>query len=189
MNKDSALPPCKRLHTFFIHITNDDTLKSVHHFSLFSSFFVFLLTSQVSYAPYQRTHMASTFSLSQLAITRTKRRYLRSAGTTPPPRYQYPHRLSTHFHRYDVQTHTYVSIYLLLTIAYDGAVPPPTRTLTFSLTPHPNSAPHPAHTHAHPAPPSQDVSVDFSSIGEDMYRKIKYDFSEDVLRLPYIQTS
>lgn len=38
-----------------------------------------------------------------------------------------------------------------------------------------------------PAP--QDVSVDFSSIGEDMYRKIKYTFSEDVLRLPKIQTS
>mmetsp|Transcript_17543 Transcript_17543/g.16886 ORF Transcript_17543/g.16886 Transcript_17543/m.16886 type:complete len:268 (-) Transcript_17543:158-961(-) len=38
-------------------------------------------------------------------------------------------------------------------------------------------------------PSPQDVSVDFSSIGEDMYRKIKYDFSEDVLRLPYIQTS
>lgn len=38
-------------------------------------------------------------------------------------------------------------------------------------------------------PTPQDVSVDFSSIGEDMYRKIKYDFSEDVLRLPYIQTS
>ena len=38
-------------------------------------------------------------------------------------------------------------------------------------------------------PTPQDVSVDFSCIGEDMYRKIKYDFSEDVLRLPYIQTS
>lgn len=38
-----------------------------------------------------------------------------------------------------------------------------------------------------PAPP--DVSVDFSSIGEDMYRKIKYTFSEDVLRLPNIQTT
>ena len=37
-------------------------------------------------------------------------------------------------------------------------------------------------------PNSQDVSVDFSSMGEDMYRKIKYEFSEDVLRLPYIQT-
>ena len=38
-----------------------------------------------------------------------------------------------------------------------------------------------------PAP--QDVSVDFTSIGEDMYRKIKYTFSEDVLRLPNIQTT
>src|SRR5688572_5756435 len=38
-------------------------------------------------------------------------------------------------------------------------------------------------------PNSQDVSLDFSSVGEDMYRKIKYDFSEDVLRLPYIQTT
>lgn len=38
-------------------------------------------------------------------------------------------------------------------------------------------------------PVSNDVSIDFSSVGEDMYRKIKYTFSEDVLRLPYIQTS
>lgn len=38
-----------------------------------------------------------------------------------------------------------------------------------------------------PAP--LDVSVDFSGVGEDMYRKIKYDFSEDVLRLPFIETS
>jgi protein unc-119 len=38
-------------------------------------------------------------------------------------------------------------------------------------------------------PTPQDVSVDFSSIGEDMYRKIKYSFSEDVLRLPHIETS
>lgn len=38
-------------------------------------------------------------------------------------------------------------------------------------------------------PTPQDISVDFSSIGEDMYRKIKYNFSEDVLRLPNIQTS
>ena len=38
-----------------------------------------------------------------------------------------------------------------------------------------------------PAP--QDVSVDFSATGEDMYRKIRYNFSEDVLRLPFIQTS
>lgn len=38
-----------------------------------------------------------------------------------------------------------------------------------------------------PAP--QDISVDFSTLGEDMYRKIKYTFSEDVLRLPLIQTS
>jgi protein unc-119 len=34
-----------------------------------------------------------------------------------------------------------------------------------------------------------DVAVDFSSLGPDMYRKIKYSFSEDVLRLPAIQTS
>eukprot|EP01036_Dinobryon_divergens_P052823 gene52823-70617_t len=38
-----------------------------------------------------------------------------------------------------------------------------------------------------PAP--QDMSLDFSYSGEDMYRKIRYDFSEDVLRLPFIQTS
>lgn len=38
-------------------------------------------------------------------------------------------------------------------------------------------------------PNSQDVSVDFSSPGEDMYRKIRYTFSEDVLRLPYVQTT
>jgi len=39
------------------------------------------------------------------------------------------------------------------------------------------------------APTPADISVDFSSIGEDMYRKIKYNFSEDVLKLPLIQTS
>ena len=38
-------------------------------------------------------------------------------------------------------------------------------------------------------PTPLDVAVDFSSVGEDMYRKIKYTFSEDVLRLPKIQTS
>ena len=38
-----------------------------------------------------------------------------------------------------------------------------------------------------PAP--QDIAVDFSSLGEDMYRKIKYTFSEDVLKLPLIQTT
>jgi hypothetical protein len=38
-------------------------------------------------------------------------------------------------------------------------------------------------------PTPQDIAVDFSSLGEDMYRKIKYTFSEDVLRLPLIQTS
>lgn len=37
--------------------------------------------------------------------------------------------------------------------------------------------------------PTTDMSVDFSSLGEDMYRKIKYEFSEDVLRLPFIETS
>lgn len=39
------------------------------------------------------------------------------------------------------------------------------------------------------SPTPQDIAVDFSNIGEDMYRKIKYTFSEDVLRLPLIQTS
>jgi protein unc-119 len=34
-----------------------------------------------------------------------------------------------------------------------------------------------------------DMAVDLSSLGPDMYRKIKYTFSEDVLRLPQIQTS
>ena len=37
--------------------------------------------------------------------------------------------------------------------------------------------------------PPQDMSIDFSTGGEDMYRKIKYEFSEDVLRLPHIETS
>eukprot|EP01039_Chlorochromonas_danica_P001988 gene1988-2169_t len=39
------------------------------------------------------------------------------------------------------------------------------------------------------SPAPQDIAVDFSSLGEDMYRKIKYTFSEDVLRLPLIQTT
>ncbi len=39
------------------------------------------------------------------------------------------------------------------------------------------------------SPAPADISVDFSSLGEDMYRKIKYNFSEDVLKLPLIQTS
>lgn len=39
------------------------------------------------------------------------------------------------------------------------------------------------------SPSSQDIAVDFTTLGEDMYRKIKYTFSEDVLRLPLIQTS
>jgi len=39
------------------------------------------------------------------------------------------------------------------------------------------------------SPPPPDVSMDFTAIGEDMYRKIRYRFSEDVLRLPFIQTS
>ena len=38
-------------------------------------------------------------------------------------------------------------------------------------------------------PNPTDVSIDFSSLGPDMYRKIKYLFSEDVLRLPAIQTT
>ena len=37
-------------------------------------------------------------------------------------------------------------------------------------------------------PPTADVSVDFSAVGTDMYRKIRYNFSEDVLRLPMIET-
>jgi hypothetical protein len=39
------------------------------------------------------------------------------------------------------------------------------------------------------SPAPQDIAVDFSTLGEDMYRKIKYTFSEDVLRLPLIQTT
>jgi len=39
------------------------------------------------------------------------------------------------------------------------------------------------------SPTPQDIAVDFSTLGEDMYRKIKYTFSEDVLKLPLIQTS
>lgn len=39
------------------------------------------------------------------------------------------------------------------------------------------------------SPTPQDIAVDFSNLGEDMYRKIKYTFSEDVLRLPLIQTT
>lgn len=39
------------------------------------------------------------------------------------------------------------------------------------------------------SPAPQDMTLDFSTPGEDMYRKIKYNFSEDVLRLPFIQTS
>ena len=39
------------------------------------------------------------------------------------------------------------------------------------------------------SPAPVDVAVDLSSLGPDMYRKIKYTFSEDVLRLPAIQTS
>jgi hypothetical protein len=35
-------------------------------------------------------------------------------------------------------------------------------------------------------PPSQMMDVDFSD--ENSYRKIKYEFSEDVLRLPRIST-
>lgn len=39
------------------------------------------------------------------------------------------------------------------------------------------------------SPPPADLSIDFSTLGEDMYRKIKYNFSEDVLRLPFVQTT
>lgn len=38
-------------------------------------------------------------------------------------------------------------------------------------------------------PPPSDITVDLSAVGEDLGRKIKYNFSEDVLRLPLIQTS
>jgi len=38
-------------------------------------------------------------------------------------------------------------------------------------------------------PPPSDISIDLSAVGEELGRKIKYNFSEDVLRLPYIQTS
>jgi hypothetical protein len=39
------------------------------------------------------------------------------------------------------------------------------------------------------SPSPKDMSLDFSTLGEDMYRKIKYEFSEDVLKLPAIQTN
>ena len=38
-------------------------------------------------------------------------------------------------------------------------------------------------------PPPADMSLDFSGTGEDVYRKIRYNFSEDVLKLPFIQTT
>lgn len=38
-------------------------------------------------------------------------------------------------------------------------------------------------------PPPTDISIDLSAVGEDLGRKIRYNFSEDVLRLPLIQTS
>ncbi|CAM9620050.1 unnamed protein product, partial [Discosporangium mesarthrocarpum] len=38
-------------------------------------------------------------------------------------------------------------------------------------------------------PPPIDLDVDLSNLDENAYRSIKYDFSEDVLRLPTIQTS
>lgn len=38
-------------------------------------------------------------------------------------------------------------------------------------------------------PMPTDVAIDMVGVGEDMYRRIKYTFSEDVLRLPFIQTS
>jgi len=38
-------------------------------------------------------------------------------------------------------------------------------------------------------PPPSDISIDLSAVGEDLGRKIRYNFSEDVLRLPLIQTS
>mmetsp|Transcript_12738 Transcript_12738/g.18791 ORF Transcript_12738/g.18791 Transcript_12738/m.18791 type:complete len:250 (-) Transcript_12738:335-1084(-) len=38
-------------------------------------------------------------------------------------------------------------------------------------------------------PPPVDLDIDISNIDENMYRRIKYDFSEDVLRLPYVGTT
>ena len=37
-------------------------------------------------------------------------------------------------------------------------------------------------------PATADVSIDFTAVGEDLQRKIRYNFSEDVLRLPLIET-
>jgi len=39
-------------------------------------------------------------------------------------------------------------------------------------------------------PPPDDMEIDFSAaLGEDSFRKIKYTFSEDVLKLPLISTA
>jgi hypothetical protein len=38
-------------------------------------------------------------------------------------------------------------------------------------------------------PPPPDISVDLTAVGYDLGRKIRYNFSEDVLKLPLIQTS
>jgi protein unc-119 len=38
-------------------------------------------------------------------------------------------------------------------------------------------------------PPPMDLDMDLASLDENSYRSIKYDFSEDVLRLPSIQTT
>lgn len=38
-------------------------------------------------------------------------------------------------------------------------------------------------------PPPPDISVDLTAVGHDLGRKIRYSFSEDVLKLPLIQTS
>mmetsp|Transcript_4348 Transcript_4348/g.5993 ORF Transcript_4348/g.5993 Transcript_4348/m.5993 type:complete len:251 (-) Transcript_4348:263-1015(-) len=38
-------------------------------------------------------------------------------------------------------------------------------------------------------PPPLDMDIDLNNLDENMYRKIKYEFSEDVLRLPFISTT
>lgn len=38
-------------------------------------------------------------------------------------------------------------------------------------------------------PPPPDISIDMTAVGDELGRKIKYNFSEDVLKLPLIQTS
>jgi hypothetical protein len=38
-------------------------------------------------------------------------------------------------------------------------------------------------------PPPMDMSIDLANLDENSFRSIKYEFSEDVLRLPSIQVS